>query len=270
VVAILDLPTQTRFYGEEAFMDVKEKMVCCAAGKTNGSPLMNSTGVGDEQALNFSEKRKAVKQIYRSQGFFVTQFVFWKMKIDPMFMAVDGVIPPQGEVLDLGCGYGMVSHWITRFAPKRRVLGVDFDAKRIRVAKATTPVNPRAIFEKQNVLEWPEYPPCDCVLLCDMLHYLPCEAKAEVLRKAFRALRPGGLVVLRDACSDKSRPHRIVEWTEKWAVRLGHTKSAHGLHFDSMATHLSLLAEAGFVQSRTVLEAQLWSNVMLVATKPAC
>jgi hypothetical protein len=60
-----------------------------------------------------------------------------------------------------------------------------------------------------------------------------------------------------------------VAWSEKWAVRFGQNKTRHGLHFESAAAYLGLLEDAGFIQSRTLLEAGLGSNAMLVATKPA-
>jgi predicted exporter/SAM-dependent methyltransferase len=242
----------------------------CRATRTTGrSSLPDSAAVGDNQVPSASEKRKEVSRLYWYQGPYVTQFVYWKMKTDPLFQAVEATAPVRGRILDLGCGYGIVAHWLTLFAPERTVSGVDFDTDKIRVAQATARVNARVAFERRDLLDWAEYPVCDCVLLCDVLHYFPRELKAEVLRKAFQALRPGGSLVLRDACSDKSRLHPIVAWLEKWAVRLGQNKTAHGLHFESAAAYLGLLEDAGFIQSRTLLEAGLGSNAMLVATKPA-
>ena len=84
---------------------------------------------------------------------------------------------------------------------------MDFDADKIRVAQATARANPRVTFERRDFLEVAEYPACDCVLLCDVLHYFPRELKAEMLRKVFQALRPGGRLIVRDACAEEtSRP----------------------------------------------------------------
>jgi SAM-dependent methyltransferase len=122
-------------------------------------------------------------------------------------------------------------------------------------------------FEQRDILEWPEYPACDCVLLCDVLHYFPRELKAEVLRKAFRALRPGGCLIVRDACAEETSRHGVVAWSEKWAVRLGQNKTAHGLHFEDEKTHLALLRGAGFDQIEIRQDAGLGSNALLVAMK---
>jgi uncharacterized protein len=241
----------------------------CRASKTTGrSSLPGSVAVGDARVPSASETRKAVGRLYHYHGPYVTQFVFWKMKTDPLFAAVAAAAPPRGEILDLGCGYGIVAHWLTLFAPERRVRGVDFDADKIRVARATARANPRVTFEQRDLLDWPEYPACDCALLCDVLHYFPRESKAEVLRKVFQALRPGGCLVIRDALAREDAGHRTVARSEKWAVRFGQNKTRHGLHFEDKETHLALLREAGFDQIDVRQEAGLGSNALVITTKP--
>ena len=218
-------------------------------------------------AGNLARRTKNVRQLYRCQGPYVEQYVFWKMKTDPLFKAVEETVPQQGTILDVGCGYGIVANWLTLGAPGRMVIGVDNDADKIRVARATSTQNPRVCFEQADVLAW-EYPACDCVLLCDLLHYLPHALKEQVLRKAFAALRPSGCLVVRDAFLEDSPGHRLTAWSEKWGVRLGQNKTAHGLHFESLAQHRALLAEIGFVQAKMLEDAGLGSNRLLIARKP--
>ena len=160
-----------------------------------------------------AQTRRAVSRLYRFQGPYVSQFAYWKMKTDPLFRAVEKAAPARGEILDLGCGYGLVAHWLTLFTPERRVRGVDFDADKIRVAQVTARANAQVSFERRDILEWPEFPACDCVLLCDVLHYFPHELKAEVLRKMFAALRPGGCLIIRDAMARK------IPVTAPWRAR---------------------------------------------------
>ena len=84
-----------------------------------------------------------MNRLYRFQGPYVSQFVYWKMKTDPLFRAVEKAVPARGKILDVGCGYGIVAHWLTMFSPERRVRGVDFDGEKIRVARATAGANCR-------------------------------------------------------------------------------------------------------------------------------
>ncbi|HPA18574.1 MAG TPA: MMPL family transporter [Verrucomicrobiae bacterium] len=211
--------------------------------------------------------RGAIARLYRFQGPYVCQFVFWKMKTDPLFVAVERTAPPTGEILDLGCGFGIVAHWLTLAAPARRVRGIDFDTKKICVARATALANPRVTFEQGDLLERTEFPACDCALLCDVLHYFPREQKAAILKKTFTALRPGGRLVLRDAMAGDGSAHQVVAWAEKWAVRLGQNRTRHGLHFADEETHLALLREAGFQATEVRRDAGRGSNALLVALK---
>ena len=216
-----------------------------------------------------AQTRRAVSRLYRFQGPYVSQFAYWKMKTDPLFQAVENAAPARGEILDLGCGYGLVANWLTLFMPERRVRGVDFDADKIRVAQVTARANSQVAFEPRDILEWAEYPACDCALLCDVLHYFPHELKAEVLKKVFAALRPGGFLIIRDAMAREDSGHRAVARSEQWAVRFGQNKTRHGLHFEDEKNHLALLREAGFAQIESRKEAGLGSNQLLIATKSA-
>ncbi|MGA9875242.1 MAG: 1-acyl-sn-glycerol-3-phosphate acyltransferase, partial [Solirubrobacteraceae bacterium] len=95
--------------------------------------------------------RRKVNRLYRYLGKFPEQFVHWKMKLDPVFNVLDGVVPRNGFVLDLGCGYGVATHWLACFTEGRSFLGVDYDQDKIRVARRTVPEHPRIRFEVQNV-----------------------------------------------------------------------------------------------------------------------
>jgi SAM-dependent methyltransferase len=238
----------------------------CMDGLRRRSARCAAAAVSGE-AGSLASRAKRVRQLYDYQGPYVTQFVFWKMKADPLFEAVEESIPQQGRILDLGCGYGIVAHWLTLGSPGRTVKGVDNDAGKIRVALATATQNPRVCFEKADVLAW-EYPACDCVLMCDLLHYLPHDLKEQVLRKAYAALRPSGCLVVRDAFAADSPGHRLTAWSEKWAVRLGQNQTAYGLHFESLEGLRQILEQTGLTGVEVRFDAGLGSNQLLLARKP--
>jgi SAM-dependent methyltransferase len=147
------------------------------------------------------------------------------------------------------------------------VLGIDHDREKVRVAQATATGNERLRFEARDLLS-EEYPACDHVLLFDVLHYFPRELKARLLAHAFRAMRPDGRVIVRDAGETDSRAHRRVAWAERWAVRFGQNKTAHGLHFETRAGYVELLEQAGFRVLGTRYDAGRGSNFLLIAHKP--
>ncbi|HEY2330177.1 MAG TPA: 1-acyl-sn-glycerol-3-phosphate acyltransferase [Verrucomicrobiae bacterium] len=209
--------------------------------------------------------RRKVNRLYRYQGKFVEQFVHWKMKMDPMFAVLDGVVPRAAHILDLGCGYGIATHWLASFTDTRTFFGVDYDGDKIRVAQRTAPENPRIKFETQNLLNW-EYPMCDTVLLLDVLHYWQPEKQRFILEKARRALRPGGRLILRDGVRADSAGHRRVHRWEKFATRCGLNRTQEGLHFLTLAEMEAALKTAGFASWEIKRGAGRDSNVLLVAT----
>jgi 1-acyl-sn-glycerol-3-phosphate acyltransferase len=208
--------------------------------------------------------RRKVQRLYRYQGKFVEQFVHWKMKMDPMFGTLDAVVPRCGFVLDLGCGYGVATHWLSQFTDGRNFLGLDYDENKIRVAQRTVPESPRIKFETGDILNC-DYPACDTILLLDVLHYWTPEKQQLILNKARQALRPGGRLILRDAARAESEAHRRVTFWEKIATRLGHNKTVEGLHFQTRAELEVALQRAGFAQFEIKPGAGRDSNVLLVA-----
>ena len=62
----------------------------------------------------------------------VEQYVFWKLRLDPLFEALDKAAPRQGRILDIGCGYGVAAQWLLLDAPQRTLHGMDHDANKIR------------------------------------------------------------------------------------------------------------------------------------------
>jgi predicted exporter/SAM-dependent methyltransferase len=211
-------------------------------------------------------RRRQVRRLYRHQGPYVEQYVCWKLRADPLFEALDQAAPRQGHILDVGCGYGLAGHWLLPGAPQRTLHGLDHDATKIRVARAAAGECPRVRFEEGDLLA-AEWPACDALLLCDVLHYFPRELKARILQKALEALRPGGRLIVRDACGDTSRAHRMVAWGERFAVWIGHNRTERGLHFESAAGYVSLLEAAGFSEVRRIAGAGIGSNAMFAARK---
>ena len=211
--------------------------------------------------------RRKVNRLYRYQGKFVEQFVRWKLRMDPMFALLDRVVPRDGFILDLGCGYGIATQWLACFSSGRSFLGMDYDADKIRVARCTAPESRRIRFKVGDILE-SEYEECDTILLSDVLHYWTPEKQERILARARAALRPGGRLVLRDGGRAESGAHKRVHRLEGFAVRIGIHRAGEGLHFLTLSEMESALKRAGFASCEVLREGGRDSNVLLVARVP--
>lgn len=207
--------------------------------------------------------RRKVRRLFRYQGVAVEQFVKWKLKLDPMFSVIDEVVPRGAHVLDLGCGYGLTTHWLAAFSETRTFVGFDYDENKIRVAKRTAAEHTRIRFDQADILTT-EYPACDVVLLLDVLHYWTPEMQLQILTKARRALRPGGRLVLRDGIRSETEAHRKVERWERFATRIGMNRTVEGLHFQTREELENLFRQAGFTRWETKSGAGTGSNLLFV------
>jgi len=101
-----------------------------------------------------------------------------------------------GEALDLGCGKGKFTRVLARRA--RRVVGLDFSANMIAVARARSAGLANIEYVQADAMEWP-WPEArfNCIVSIATLHHLPL---ATMLERMKRALRPGGRIAVLDLC----------------------------------------------------------------------
>jgi 1-acyl-sn-glycerol-3-phosphate acyltransferase len=157
---------------------------------------------------------------YNYLGSWVESYVRWKIRLDPVVRNIDGLVPENGTVLDLGCGYGLLSNLLAHKSLGRDVLGVDFDAGKIRVAVKTALPRPSARFVNENILEW-DYPESGCILMIDVLHYWSRENQSKIIKKASDALEPGGVLAFREICRSTSFSCFTSGITERLSLILG-------------------------------------------------
>jgi 2-polyprenyl-3-methyl-5-hydroxy-6-metoxy-1,4-benzoquinol methylase len=103
------------------------------------------------------------------------------------------------RVLDLGCGYGALS---ALFATEgASVLGIDAEAQRLEVGQEIAAAHGLDVSLRPGRMERPEVPHAsfEVVLVNNSFCYvLDRDARRRILEEAYRATRPGGLIVVRD------------------------------------------------------------------------
>jgi ArsR family transcriptional regulator len=146
--------------------------------------------------------------------------------------ALSALLPPL-EVCDFGCGTGVLSVALARWA--RQVWAIDQSDSALAQARARAEReglgNVRFLREDLHRLSLADGA-CDLVVISQSLHHV--EAPAAVVREAHRILRPGGKLVLLELM-----PHQEV-WVRE---RLGHRH----LGFEPDALE-RMLGEAGFTR----------------------
>lgn len=140
--------------------------------------------------------RRKVARRYRYLRAWIEVRVAHSLRTDPAFSELDTIVPRVGNLLEVGCGIGIYGHWLTEFCNTRRYLGVDSDEEAIGTAQRSLLGKRHAQFERRDIDNW-QWPMSDAIILSRGLEEVEVAEKSQTLAKAFQALNPGGLLVIR-------------------------------------------------------------------------
>ena len=203
---------------------------------------------------------------YRAGDRFTRFYVGAKLRRDPVHadLLALGAAEPFGRVADMGCGRGQLAVALLMGGCATAVEGVDYAGAALRHAcRAAAGLNFTA--RRQDLATDPTVPPCDTVLLVDVLYLLGRPAALALLAAAAAAASSRVLVRTHDPALGW-RGRLTVTLERWWRPILPNT----GRHVDpvSPALVVAALQEAGF----TVSAAPCWrgtpfSNVLLVGRR---
>ena len=170
---------------------------------------------------------------------------------------LDGHVPANGLVVDLGAGTGALGAAVLEALPDVRVELVDIDPNMLEVA-ATRCAAHAGRFRVRHSRFQDELPRCHAVVASLALHHVATHAEKRELYRAVRdALEPGGLVVVADALiyPDGPERRRMIEDLFAHMARNGISASEAEGHLAQWAQEdfyvplpdeLRLIADAGF------------------------
>jgi 2-polyprenyl-3-methyl-5-hydroxy-6-metoxy-1,4-benzoquinol methylase/uncharacterized protein (DUF2062 family) len=109
-----------------------------------------------------------------------------------------------GEVLDVGTGRGQLPILLVELGRATRGRGIDWDQAKIEDAKLAAATSPAIDAEfEQGDARTAELGTADTLLLIDLVHYFTVEEQDELLRRAAKAVRPGGRIIVREADTER-------------------------------------------------------------------
>ncbi len=210
--------------------------------------------------------RKAWKA-YREEGLSTRLHVVVRALTCPFNVLLDR-FPHKGSVLDVGCGHGLLVNLLSR-DPSRRALkicGIDHDSAKIETACRTA--LPGVEFSTKALDAFPEAS-FDAVSIFDVLYTVRKGAWSEILEGSSRALRPGGLLIVKEVVDRPRWKYWAIMAQETFSVTLFGITKGDRPHFESPEAYRAAIVDAGFciVEERPLSSANWISHYLFVALK---
>ncbi len=233
---------------------------------------------------------------YQNAGRFAYHFGRGKLGRDPVFRAMLelGLLPAGCRIVDIGCGQGLLAslvqacadsasqgqwpaHWAAAPA-SRSYLGIELMPRDVaRAEQALEGIELTQKFVCDDMCQ-AVIPPCDAVVILDVLHYVDHAAQEALLARVREALKAGlpteagraspQRLLLRVGDAASTGGFAISQWVDRVVTTLrGHRVPPTWGR--SLPQWLGLLAQLGFeVQVMPMSQGTPFANVLLIANLP--
>jgi 2-polyprenyl-3-methyl-5-hydroxy-6-metoxy-1,4-benzoquinol methylase len=211
---------------------------------------------GTRALLNIARALPFVERSYA-----IIRFLILRVKL---LAVMDLLLPAEGRILDVGCGFGLWTAYFGQMAPGRRILGVDRSEKRVEMARrVVAQVGVEATFEAADIREARTDGRFDGAYVLDVLHHIPRADQRSVLEKLRDLLVPGGVLLIKDITTEPWLGLKFTEILDRAMVGLDE-ELAYRHHREWQA----LLEELGFsVRVVRVPDVLPYPHVILAARK---
>jgi 2-polyprenyl-3-methyl-5-hydroxy-6-metoxy-1,4-benzoquinol methylase len=143
-------------------------------------------------------------------------YIGFKLAADPVYAAAahargNSALP----LFDIGCGIGLLAHYLDGCGLLDRYIGTDHDARKIEVGKAALArggIDRRVQLHHGDTVD--AYDQQGDVAMLDVLHYLPRERQPDLLSAAASLVAPGGVLILRNVVREPNWRFRLTVWEE--------------------------------------------------------
>ncbi|MBN1599201.1 MAG: MMPL family transporter [Bacteroidales bacterium] len=210
--------------------------------------------------------RHRLKANYLYKGPILENYIRIKLRMEKYYTPFHELIPDEGIITDVGCGYGPMTFMLSLCKPNCKFYAIDYDEEKIATAKNSGLNNYCNIqFEAAEATKY-EYSISDIFIISDMLHYLTSENQHRLISKFADKLNQGGKILIRDSDSAMIKRHFWTRTSEFFSTRLGFNKISNPLEFTSKSYIEKIAIENNF-SLEIVDNTKITSNLIYILSK---
>lgn len=164
------------------------------------------------------------------------------------FPAIEREVPLRGNVLEVGCGHGLLSLYLALSSKERSVIGVDIDTDKIELARLAA----SALRAGEAAVRFAASKPdeladgrFDAIVISDVLYLLPPNERSALLDACVDHLGPEGVLLVKEADRFPRWKAAITVAQELLATRVLHITEGEEVEFAPPSTFVEQLRGRG-------------------------
>jgi 2-polyprenyl-3-methyl-5-hydroxy-6-metoxy-1,4-benzoquinol methylase len=222
------------------------------------SPTFEAPEVfGREAVANIARALPPIERAYANIRFSILR--------TKLLSVMDLLLTDEGRILDVGCGFGLFAAYFGQTHPRRSILGVDPNAKRIKMAEkvASSLALKNHQFLAGDVRDVSVEGPFDAAYVLDVMHHIPEKDQIPVLERLRDLLKPNGMLLIKDITTEPKFGLKFTEVLDRLMV--GFDEELTYRHHREWG---QLLSSLGFkVRIVRVPDVLPYPHVVIAATK---
>ena len=136
-------------------------------------------------------------RLYKT-SLYVKLFLFLR-NLHLSYSRIENLVPKNGVIIDLGCGYGFFPNLLAYKSPERKIIGIEISKRKLKYAdiglKNTDFINED--IQQLEIVNYDDIVNCDAILLVHVLHHLPSfQSQDELLRVCYEKLRKDAKIIV--------------------------------------------------------------------------
>jgi 2-polyprenyl-3-methyl-5-hydroxy-6-metoxy-1,4-benzoquinol methylase len=161
--------------------------------------ITREPGVRDDARLGSNAIRRIVES-YDSAAIRAYSKVRFTILRQPFLEEIGQYLPARGDILDMGCGFGLFSLYFAMGEAGRRIVGVDLDENRVAAARrsAAKLYLRNVSYEVCDAVTWQSAQRFDAIYMLDLIHHLPKDHVETFLAAIAGRVKPGGTLLLKE------------------------------------------------------------------------
>jgi 2-polyprenyl-3-methyl-5-hydroxy-6-metoxy-1,4-benzoquinol methylase len=193
-----------------------------------------------------SDAGRQARALYADESLLNRLHVLGRWRSCP-FPALESRVPRAGDVLDIGCGFGLFSTYLALSSSERRVHGVDIDERKITLARRAAARLDATRGTVAFEVAGPDLPdgPFDAITIVDVLYLLGPEAGGDLLDRAAKRLAPGGVLLAKEIDRHPAWKYRLSRAQEVAATRVFRFTAGDEISFAPPEVYADRLRAAG-------------------------